>query len=262
MPWTEDNGGRSYKPSIFTKDELPAWSEIIDEYYEKIFSAGDHKFDHNNPGELNKYWKVPQKKYIIAMICNQFNKMILEDGFKEDLLKFINTHVFRSLFNSGTVAFDIRFSIRLIHNLGMDKTLGAADKKKLEDLKFKTPELIAAIAGTPPYVYTLTNPNGKTNPFIVNNHPRIDISTITDDVCLYPAIKIFSSTRKFSKDNYTLYTPLPWINIDQDAYEDIIEWMMAPYKEYFEGDAPGWKDKNGTIIESKPSPIIGYDPAL
>lgn len=259
MPWTEDNTGKTYKPSIFAKEELPAWSEIIDEYYEKIFLAGDHRFNAADPGELDKYWKVPHKKYIIAMICNQFNKMILEDGFKDDLLKYINSTIFTKRFNDRGVAFNVNFIMRIVPNLGMDDKLSLHERKLLEDAKFKNPEILAAIANSSPYIYSVKNPNGTENLF-TTNHPRIYLDSITEDLCLYPAIKVYS-TKKVFRDNYLLYTPLPWIEEDVEVYKGIIEWMMVPYKEYFGGSEPGWKDENGNIIEFK-RPVVGYDPAL
>lgn len=40
--------------------------------------------------DLDMYWKIPRKQLLIALACNQFNKMIIEDGYLDDLLKLIS----------------------------------------------------------------------------------------------------------------------------------------------------------------------------
>ena len=85
MPWIED----TYIPSRWSKDELPSWGEI----WEWWNSPDRMKpYDAATDTELNKYWQLPQKLYIMAMMCNQFNKMLMEDSFYKSAveeLKFL-----------------------------------------------------------------------------------------------------------------------------------------------------------------------------
>lgn len=268
MPWIVNDVGESvYKASLFAKEELPTWNEVYNEYYQAMFLKGDHVFDPENnkdAGQLDLYWKIPHKKFLIAVVCNQFNKMIFEDGLREELLTTINTTVFTRRFNYAAVGYNVRFAIRLIPNLGMSDKLSDEDQKKLHDEIFSTKEFLSAISNSFPYIYTIRHPEGKANPF-VTVAPRLEVSDMNGQLCLYPIIQTYTDSGNI-KDNYFLYTPLPFIDEDADAYKEIIEFMMTQFKEYFEGgDTPGWKDDEGNIINKKPERSCvgaGYDPAL
>ena len=86
MPWNKDiNGDPKYDLSVYAKEELPTWSEVYNEFYkQKMFS-----YSITDPSQqtIDPYWKIPHMKYIIMTVCNQFNKMIFEDGYKDEIIK-------------------------------------------------------------------------------------------------------------------------------------------------------------------------------
>lgn len=222
-------GNRQYVPSAYVKEELPTWNEVYRDYYQDIFLKGDHKFTMDDPGPDDKYWKFPHKKFIIAVVCNQFNKMIMTDSWlKGFVIGSINRLWFTSRFPSGSLAYDIRFGIQI-----------DGDKTKL-------PEFRAFDNDTEPIIYTFDHPRGVANPFISSKRTsaeRVNIASF-ESACIYPMIKISND----GKRGYEVYTPLPWTPDEEEMYKSIIELMMAPFREYFEGEGVGWKDADGHVI--------------
>ena len=84
MPWIkDDNNEDKYIASEFTKEELPTWNEVYNEWYKK-YRDDLYTFKAERDTEIDTYWKIPKKLFLLATVCNQFNKMISEDGFSFD----------------------------------------------------------------------------------------------------------------------------------------------------------------------------------
>lgn len=254
MPWINDNNGDSkYKVSIYTKEELPTWAEVYEDFYlNKSFT-----YDPDDPThqELDLYWNIPRRKYLLAIICNQFNKMLFEDGMLKDLVSLIDKDAWGCT--------DVRFSCEPIEDYNPANAKGSIE----EDYESFVIELKKMIDKTllgstlPPPIYTIPLPSGEVNPFITSKHQRIDVNTIDRKMCLVPIIKLHNIDIAPS-----IAAPLPYEEWNKDVYDKIIEFMMKPFKDYFEGSSVGWKDNDGNVIESEPMHRacngVGYDPAL
>ena len=73
-----------FKLSRYVKEELPTWAEMH-EWYQNQF------YDYIPPAHkepLDPYWKIPKRLYTLASVCNQLNKMLLEDEY---IIGLINT---------------------------------------------------------------------------------------------------------------------------------------------------------------------------
>ena len=227
--------------SAFSQTELPTWGEIYDDYYTQMFLKRDNVYDpdDNKYYPNDPYWKVPRRKVLIALICNQFNKMVYEDNYKDPLIKLINQTYTKNIFNSDAIVFDVRFSATVIPDMGKgDQVLGAEEWDNFERARFSNPEALSFIAGTDFHIYNFTNPNGYEDPF-VTNHPRLNIDKINSMMCVFPMVKISANVE--GKVNYSVMEILPFNPMTRVAYEDIIEFMMKPYKEYFGGEFVGSK---------------------
>lgn len=247
--------------SAFSPTELPTWSEIHDEYYTQMFLRSKHTYDPDEVYAEDSFWKVPRRKVLIALMCNQFNKMVYEDGYKDDLIKLINSVYTKKIFNDLAVGFDVRFSATVIPDMGKgDQILGAEEWDNFERARFNNPEALSFIAGTDFYIYRFTNPNGFDDP-LVTKQPGINIDTISSIMCVFPMVKLSSSVN--GQVRYSVMEILPFDPLTKDAYNSIIEFMMEPYKEYFGGESVGFKDN--VIMTKQPTThkpyVLGYDPA-
>lgn len=104
MPWIKDsNNEYKYIASKYTKEELPTWNEVYNEWYIK-YKDDLYTFKTERDTEMDTYWNIPKKKYLLAVICNQFNKMISEDNFHiEEIEDIYNIHF--SLYSYNTDLF-------------------------------------------------------------------------------------------------------------------------------------------------------------
>lgn len=233
MPWKiNENGEREYVVSIYTKEELPTWAEVYEDFYKgRVLFYDPNDESHQ---KLDTYWKIPKRKYILAIICNQFNKMLFEENMKNSIIE--------SIHNMNII--DIRFIIDPI--------------KKFDDIiNVDINEIKTEIA---PPIYTMPLPNGKKNPFIINKHKRININKLDKILALSLLVTI-------EKDQEPITLFISPIDDQQTyLYDKIMKKMMYPYIEYFEGSGIGWKDENGNIMELDPLKRncsgAGYDPAL
>ena len=142
-----------YRPSIYAKEELPTWAEVYEEFYlGKIFD-----YDPDNPDHQTKdpYWNIPHRKYLLATVCNQFNKMLFEDQEKDKILSKLSDKFHTKMTGLCFVCRE--------NWLPVDDVLNFT-----------------------PSIYTFPMPNGKTNPFITSNNKRIDISKMTGYICIDP----------------------------------------------------------------------------
>lgn len=255
MPWINSGDEDSkYKVSIYTKEELPTWAEVYEDFYlNKSFTYDPHDPTHQEP---DLYWKIPRRKYLLSIICNQFNKMLFEDGMLKDLVSFLDKDVLGCT--------DVRFSCEPIENYNINNATFAEHVQNYESFIVECEKIIdKTLLGStlPPPIYTIPLPTGEVNPFITSKHPRIDVNTIDRKMCLVPIIKLHS----IDNEN-NIVTPLPYEEWNKDKYDKIIEFMMKPFRDYFEGSSVGWKDDSGNVITSEPVKRacngVGYDPAL
>lgn len=133
-----------YRPSMYTKEELPTWAEV----YEDFYLGKQYSYDPTNPSDnecYDLYWKIPRKKFLIATVCNQFNKMIFEDNLKDQILEEINSHI------AGKIS-NIQFRASMFEPLYMNIII--------------------------PPIYTIPHPSGTMNIFAISNDYRIDINKI------------------------------------------------------------------------------------
>lgn len=242
MPWTTDeNGERVYKLSIYAKEELPTWSEVYNEFYKKE----KYIYDPLNPEhqDLDSYWKIPKRMYLVSVICNQFNKMLFEEHLRDSLMKFVGKEF-------SQTCTDVRFSCIPFQTDITNILLEGKDR--VESMFFGTND--------PPPIFTFPMPFGKPNIFALSKNPRIDISKHGLYLCIYPMIQF-----QDNNDHHSILELSPYDDMHH-IYKSIINFMIKPFKEYFEGPGVGWKDEKGNLVESDPMKRscngAGYDPAL
>lgn len=196
MPWKiDDNGDNKYIPSIYCKEELPTWSEVYEEFWTgRIFSYSPDISEHQT---LDSYWQIPRRKVILATVCNQFNKMIIEDGYKEEITKFISDIINKNVNN-------ILFNIQL-------------------------PNYLPSIP-----IYNFPLPTGKPNPFQISKNFRIDISKNNKPLQISPFIVYSLPDEPPYIDRTGFYEFEPCGEDQQCTWYKILEFMIKPYKEYFE----------------------------
>ena len=138
------------KISNYVKEELPTWDEVYSEFYKKQLFIKENMDNysiidpyHRVPSKIDPYYKLPKGEIIVALVCNQFNKMITEN-------KGTVYHVF---FN------DWRFIL-------IDDN---HDKENYSDEEYESFRNA---------IYTIPHPTGKVNPFINDCKWRIDITSI------------------------------------------------------------------------------------
>lgn len=249
MPWIIDkNGDKRYKASIYAKEELPTWNEIYDWFKNNI---GYNPKDETHQ-DLDPYWGIPYRKYLQAIICNQFNKMLFEDGMEKELVIFIKDKYYsdkNDFIRPKRVEFIIdEFDVDLYNKL----TSVNPDDRGI------------------PTIYTIPLPTGEKNPFILTDHPRVDINIFNE--FLIPTPLIFLEGEMITKDKklHGLCNIVPNSknpNTDQSKmYKDIISFILKEVSLYF-SEPIGWKDKNGNPIEVDITPDHqcvgdGFDPAL
>lgn len=129
----------NYKLSMFVKEELPTWAELHEwyQYYQSHDKGGGH-YKPGDEGEIERYWRIPRSLYLLALVCNQMNKMLIEDGYL-DVIK---------------------------------KTL--SDQKILIDKIFFLLTKNGDVSDNSPCIYTFQDPND--NPFILNKDIRFMVS--------------------------------------------------------------------------------------
>ncbi len=275
MPWTTDeNGERKYKVSLYAKEELPTWNEV----YEWISGENALVYDPTDKSqELDPYWKIPVRKYRLATICNQFNKMLFEDGMYQSLIDKLSQDSDPNIYSN---ILDIRFVLEMFPDPDTIKKMGLA-KSDIDGVNIYNDSMNKFIKekslgdpSTPPPIYTIPLPNGERNPFITNDFPRINVNDLDMyPLCIVPVMKIgiTGPTDTDIKGAFCLHMSDPRLTSMLDkkqasiSYANIISFMIRPFQEYFENGV-GWKDENGKLIEREPDkPLcqgVGVDPAL
>ena len=245
MPWIiDENGHKKYKLSVYAKDDLPTWSEVYNEWYKGKQILYDPDVDHE---AMDPYWKIPHKKYLIATVCNQFNKMLYEDGMKIQLIDLIH-HIYYNVDYINKIK-DVLFVCEpfkaFTPNVPYENWV-IEQNAFLE--KYSMDNIVV------PPIYTLQSPSGKPNPFIVVPARRIMMSDLRDPIYIYTIYKV-----ELCNGQDCLLHASPFNNTS-DTYNKIIDFMMKQFREYFEGEI-GWKDEDGNVIESDIRQLE-YDPAL
>lgn len=234
MPWiTDSNGEKKYQVSIYAKEELPTWDEIYNKFYKEGITSYDPGEESHQDTDI--YWKLPSRKVILATVCNQFNKMLFEDGKLQETIEYINENIMQG-------AIDIRFTCELIEPC--DYIPQTAFDHNIERWVTKINKMYLGLA-TPPPVYTIPFPSGVANPFITSSISRIDISKLDEVMYLYPVILF--KTEEGSK----VYAPKASDKEQKDDYENIIKFMIRDIIDYSEGEAIGWKDMDGKVHSDK-----------
>ena len=264
MPWiTDDKGNKSYKVSLYTKNELPTWNEVYNEYWLKTINI--YIPDSSDPDMHieDPYWKIPRRIVLLAMIANQLNKMLFEDNMHKHILEELNQD--RGEWGDFE---DIRFLIEPLPELA-EKLVVAHNEQEGEQIyaehvnvwnEFMNKKFVALNCAPP--IYTIPNPNGTPDHFITNEHPRIDVTTIRSTLMLYPILQ--SKSKGESWRNIEAFYPNDMDPYMSSMYQKIMKLMMDQYAEYFENGV-GWKDENGNLITDQQPPRRdpqARDPAL
>lgn len=220
--------------SKFSVNELPTWEEIL-RWYKEYHIKGDNTFDPSKDRAIHRYWKIPEKRVMFALICNQFNKMIAEDGYMSGLSDIIN--------NSD-------IGITCLHSVSFCLTLA------------EIPELMSRPSEKRFNIYNITKPGSTIDPF-ASGHPHLcvnDITVVPSDPLMVTPVLVGDG------DEYNMQSilrPHPDSTCEELQYNTIIEYMMTPFKEYFGGEAIGFKENGELIMRHKTVPKyhLGYDPA-
>ena len=220
MPWTiDENGDKKYVVSMYVKEDLPTWFELYNEFYKKRI----HNYERTENTEMDKYWKIPRRMYILITTCNKLNKIIQEDEPLYNQMK--------ELICPGKGNIDIKLIFRLISS---------------------NPDIMENALDFNKGIYTLKHPERKENPFILNPEDRLYIPDDVDNLQL----SIVAARNP---------TDIEFINVKDVVLDNITNLLLKDVIEYFEGDRPGWKDKDDNVISSnKPNHCNGngFDPAL
>lgn len=248
MPWIKDeNGTTTYKVSLYTKEELPTWNEVYNEWYQNVY-------DENI---LDTYWKIPKQAYLNAIICNQFNKMVFEDGYQTELIKFLNMPDNFLVMNGGT-PMDIRFILGDAHDKSLAGISNILEYHK-SFLSFAREKYNCGDQLTPPPIYTPFGDRDE-NIFVVNKHPRIHISSLEYDNIFFNMLIVCDVHDETYIFSLNLHDIMERIKPNDDKicftkteeqvnllFNEILDHMIVPFKTYFENGV-GWKDEYGNLI--------------
>lgn len=111
MPWVNRNEELVYVPSKFyVKSDLPTYMEFVD-----FIKEQNYTYDAKGENERDKYWEVDKQKWLLAVCCNQINKMLHEDGLKQKAFHLLQENT--SSQNRAVKYYDLR---AMLHS-GTDK---------------------------------------------------------------------------------------------------------------------------------------------
>lgn len=235
MSWINDeNGERKYKLSAYAKEELPTWGEM-----EEFINKGIFFYDPNDENHIKEdlYWKVPRQLYLLSIVCNQLNKMIFEDGWRDKLIKFINDNIDKENI------IDVRFILGLPNEINyIMQYYSDIQESENSDTKIDLNPIAS--------IFTIPLPSGDDNLFICNDISRINIKEIVDKenkLELYPHICFKRGSWQYCVKQK---------NRSKDISKRIFDFMFEPYVEYFK-DPIGWKD--GTVPSKDAHYHLGID---
>lgn len=240
MPWIKDmHNIDRYIPSLYTKNELPTWDEVYNEFYKKELFFYDPK-NPKDKYDLDPYWKIPRKLYLFATICNQFNKMLFENNYKDTVINFVNMEFLKELNNNDSPFHGYNFNLLDIRCKCGPPTPPIISKDNLhKDVMLLSTynDCFNIDMDKPPMIYTLPHPKNIPDIFITNNHKRQNISQFTDISCSINLL--LHVNMKYSSDNVNIDSD-KYITIDKNCnfstllYRMFIDIMIDPFKKYFE----------------------------
>ena len=193
----------------------------------------DRTIDPSDPRwhEIDPYWKIPRWLYLNATVTNQFNKLLFEDGYRVVLLDKLASKGILVNKDGNSAIVDIIFTC--------DPFTGDEELPHYSSLN------------TIPTIYRIPHPKGIHNPF-ETEHPRVDITKYTQPLIFRAVIDIDTSEvtdERFSGKNETLYDIFEYSY--PEIFNEIIEIMMEPLKQYFEKYA-GAKQHGSNPTSCKP----------
>ena len=222
MPWiTDENGEQKYKLSVFAKEELPTWNEIYNDYY-KAGNVCSYDAEDADDQALDVYWKVPRKKVLLATMCNQLNKMLLEDHKLTDPDMTELLDMIRPANELELLGFTLRGSVKIDKYSDEDFTLTDDPRKT---------------------IYTIPFPNGKENELLPKSDMnRVNVNDISHmELALY--ISEVGQTESGDKWHaFGEYKP------NTEFFKAVIDMLLRDVIMYYEGEDIGWKDENGNLI--------------
>ena len=234
MPWTTDqNGDAIYEPSIYAKEELPTWNEIYNEFYKKEYYR-DRSIDPEDQrwNEIDPYWNIPRYKYLLGTVCNQFNKMLFEDGYRIKIMD--------KLAEQGILVYDTGDSAIVDIIFTCDPFTGDDDLPHYDSLN------------KAPTIYTIPHPKGVVNPFW-SEYPRVGITRYTEPLVFRAVLDIDTgyeiTDERFQGKTETIYDVYEYSY--PDIFDAIMKIMLEPMDEYFT------KQREVQI-----NPSLKFDPAL
>ena len=211
MPYVEDvNNEKKYIPSKYAKEELPTWNEIYNEFYKEKMCLYDPLNELHQTGDL--YWNVPHRKILLGWVCNQFNKMLFEDGAKVSIIEYINAHM-KDTYPSGIK--DIYFTLL---------------EPDLMESQYSYIDL--------PVIYTCEIPSTGKRSIFASDLPSKNIKEFNSliQLCM------------ITVDNNGSDCDINDMRDSEECmgeYWHIISVLLKDIILYFEGDFVGWKDENG-----------------
>ena len=203
------NKFKKYQVSEFVKEDLPTWNEIYYDFLVKDYNDSMYIPDEDKDN-LDKYWKIPKKLFILATVCNQLNKMVEEDNI-----------VFPDITTNS------------------DRYVSEIPLEEVEDLSFLLSEAYEPvdIDEDKPYIvpiYTLKHPKGYPNPFIKHNKRRINIDKFLDKNT------VIVMRYNIPHHNGTQHV---YVHNGCEVYKTIIDSIFKEVIDYYT-DGVGWKDNS------------------
>ncbi len=211
MTWIKDDNSNKFISNLYNKEELPTRYEIYYEFYKsKVFSYNMNDNTHHN------------RKVLLAKVCNQFNKMIFEDGMKTSLLEYINDNLW-----SGCT--DIRFTLEEIPMFNTNINYKENPDLFLEEYEnflynvwYIQLDFLGMCSDKLPPIYTIQTTDKPLDEFIIGSPyvTRKNIVNINSNLTVYPVIKIDNK----GPNEYNIWCPR--INYDTNYFMKIIEFIL------------------------------------
>lgn len=257
MPWIKDcNGNDKYIVSTYAKEELPTWQEMYNWLQKKEYIHDPSVDDYIEP-----YWNIPHRLYTIAIVCNELNKMIFEDGKQNSFLELLNNkqeEIDYTIIDARWIITNELYDdiIKLVKMINNNNSTIYADHEFITKNKLFMQMIGFNDMSTPPPIYTISLPSRKENPFIINNHKRINVTSLIDKRCGLSLAICTNVNKKFQNYdffNYEIIDPSK-IHDDEKAdkliriYSDAIAILTYDIYEYFGGKI-GWKDIETELVK-------------
>lgn len=239
MPWIYDEKREEkvYKTSAYLVDELPAWSEIYYDFYLRMYFR-----DELDIKEMDPFWNIPRRLYVAGMMCNQFNKMLYEDNYMDQLMDQFE--------NCESIGFVLDVAHTEINTVIQFELISSRFPIVYKCVRYYNSEF-----DNGPLAYYISD-NINTFPQIINKEdriPRINLNRLTSMENAYPLLVI---KKKDSPH---------WI-IENRLSAFVMGTLLRDVLEYFGGTQIGWKDKHGNIVTHGDKvdkfTLLQNDPAL